>query len=116
MQAKTKAFGTLAALVVLVVPIAANAVYNDNITGIISHVRVYDTGLVLVRLQNQPTSHPACQPGYFAMDTALDPDIRAMMLSRALVARASGQPINIGYDNAGSCAQGYIRLHQIGDG
>jgi hypothetical protein len=91
-----------------------HAYYNANIQGVITSVRVYDDGMVLVTLDNQPTSHPVCNPSYFATDATLDPDIRAMLLSRALVAKSSGETVQIGYDNAGNCANGYIRIHEIG--
>ena len=77
-------------------------------------VRVYDDGLVLIRLQSQPTAHPGCNPAYFAIDRTLDPDIKAMLLSRALIARSSGETINIGHDDQGACAHGYIPVHELG--
>ena len=116
MRNNTNLKAMLAALLALALPTAADATYNANIYGVITRVRVYDVGLVLITLQNQPTSTGGgCSASYFAIDPALDPDIKAMMLSRALVARASVEVINIGYDNQGSCAAGYIRVHAIGD-
>jgi hypothetical protein len=115
MQGHIKLKVMLAALGALSLPFAAHATYNANTYGVITNVRVYDDGLVLLTLQNQSTiTHPSCAPAYFAIDRTLDPNIRAMLLSRALVARSSGEVVNIGYDGVGSCANGYIRVHEIG--
>ena len=104
----------IVALTLLVVPMAAHAYYNANIQGKIDAIRVYDTGAVLLHLDVQPSTHPMCNPGYFAVDAALDASIRAELLSRALVAKSSGETINIGYDNQANCANGWIRIHEIG--
>lgn len=115
MKANRNLAGVVTAMIAAAAPIAAHATYNANINDVISNVRVYDDGLVLLRVQNQPTTHPACNPNYFAIDNTLDPDIRAMLLSRALIAKSSGEITNIGYDGLGSCARGYMRVHQIGN-
>ena len=94
--------------------VAANGEYNANIQGKIDSVRVYDSGLVLIHLDVQPSSHPACNPAYFGIDSGLESSIRAQLLSRALVAKSSGETINIGYDNLANCANGWIRIYEIG--
>lgn len=104
----------LMTLSALLVPSGVRAAYNSNIQGVIASVRVYDTGRVLIRLEIQPSAHPVCNPNYFAIPSTLDTEIRAMLLSRALVAKASGETINLGYDNLDECAHGYIRIHTIG--
>ena len=114
MKADAKLKAVLAALMALAVPAVAHATYNANISGVIVSVVTYDDGLVLFTLQNQPTAHPGCNPNYFAIDPALNPDIKAMLLSRALVAKSSGETLFIGYDGQGSCVSGYIRVHRIG--
>lgn len=105
---------TLGFFSALASPVVVHAYYNANIQGVITSVRVYDSGSVLLTLNDQPTSHPVCNPSYFAIDSALAPDIRAALLSRALIAKSSGETVEIGYDNTGNCANGYIRLHEIG--
>jgi hypothetical protein len=36
------------------------------------------------------------------------------MLARLLLAKASGEVLNLGYDATGDCAEGYIRVHRVG--
>ena len=110
-----KLIGAVAALIALAAPTVVHATYNANIAGVINNLRVYDDGLVLFTLTTQPTSHPACNANYFALEKTMDPNFKAMLLSRALVAKSSGETIKIGYDNAGSCANNYIRVHMIGE-
>ena len=92
-----------------------NAQYNANIQGVVTSVLVYtDNNLILVRLKNQPTTHPLCNPVYFAVGSDVDPKRIDRLLSRLLLAKTTGETVNIGYDNAGNCASGYIRLHRAG--
>lgn len=95
-------------------PLPAFAGYDAGIQGKIVVLRVYPSGKAFIKLENQPTSHPSCLSDYFAIDSALDPNIRAMLLSRALTAKASGEIVNIGYDSLGDCADNRIRIHAIG--
>lgn len=104
----------LMALTGLIISVETHAAYTSNIQGVISNVRVYDDGRVLVRLENQPTAHPVCNPEYFAIDSTMDPNIRAMLLSRVLVAKASNETVNIGYDGQGNCSHSFLRLHEVG--
>lgn len=106
--------GGLAAVCVLVISVETRAAYTSNIQGVVSNVRVYDDGRVLIRLENQPAAHPVCRPDYFAIDSTLDPDIRAMLLSRVLVAKTSNETVNIGFDGQGDCAHSFLRVHEIG--
>jgi hypothetical protein len=36
------------------------------------------------------------------------------VLSRLITAFGTGETVVIGYDNAGNCADGYIRLERVG--
>lgn len=92
----------------------SQAIYNANIQGVITSIRVYDDGRTLLRLHNQPTYHVACNANYFGIDASLSADVRAALLSRAMTAKNTNETVNIGYDNSGNCAGGYIRVHEIG--
>jgi len=91
----------------------ATAGYNDNIVGEVKDILVYTNGQIIFSLVNQPT-HPTCNPGYFAIDNALSEVVINRMFSRLLSAHASKTPVNIGFDNAGDCANTYIRVHRVG--
>lgn len=69
---------------------------------------------ILLRLGNQPTSHPACNPSYFVLSSSIPETRRKAMVAMLFVARVSGESINVGYDNAANCASGYIRVYEIG--
>lgn len=108
-------FSSVVALVLLLLSDGAGANYNANLYGVVTDVLTYsDTGRILIKLDNQPSSHPVCSPIYFAIDETLPQERINRMLARALVALTSGAPANIGYDNAGNCAHGYIRAHRVG--
>jgi hypothetical protein len=93
----------------------AFATYNANTTGVVIQVLFYaETDNILLRLGNQPTSHPSCNPAYFVLSYEIPEARRKAMVAMLLAARISGEPINIGYDNTGSCANGMIRVYEIG--
>jgi len=104
-----------AALACIASPFSARAVYNANMSGIITDVLVYpDSPWVLIKLQNQPTSHPACNAQYFAFGGDAPPENKRFMYARALMALSQGTAVAIGYDASGDCASSYIRVHRIG--
>lgn len=94
----------------------AFAIYNANLSGVITHVTTYaDTDSIYIVLNNQPTSHTgSCNPVSFVIDSSVPLERRKMMLARALAAHATGETINIGFDSTGNCADGYIRAHRVG--
>lgn len=99
----------------LLLPAPSQAVYNANLAGVVVDVVVYsDSDLVLFKLNSQPTTHPLCTPAYFAVGTDVDPTRRKVLLARLLLAKATGEPTNVGYDKDGACANGYIRAHRVG--
>ena len=103
--------GTLA----LAFSLASNAAYNSNVRGVLKSVGVYTDGdYIYIRLENQPTSHPVCQSTYFVISEEISTERRQMLLSRLLMAYATKENVNIGYDSQGNCAHGYIRLHEVG--
>lgn len=104
------------ALYVLLIGMAgsARAGYNDNMAGVVSYLFTYPDGVILFKLNNQPTSHPVCNPAYFAISTDVADVAANRMFSRLLAAYKTGETINIGFDNAGGCANSYIRVHRVG--
>lgn len=88
--------------------------YNANMSGEVSHVMTYSSGLVLFRLSNQPDSHPECKASYFAIATDVNSEAVQRMYSRLLIAFTTKQKVNIGFDNLSSCGNGYIRVHRVG--
>lgn len=42
------------------------------------------------------------------------PGMRVRAYARLMLAYVMGEVINIGYDNSGSCMNGWIRAHRIG--
>jgi hypothetical protein len=70
-------------------------------------------------LDTQPTSNGSCAAAFFELDPASTPNDPAAafnrMYARLLEAYTLGQPVNIGYDNAGNCSVlGYITTYRIG--
>lgn len=84
--------------------------------GVIENLAVYTEGdYIYIKLENQPASHPGCNPGFFVIAEDVPESRRQMLLSRLSMAYALKESINIGYDSqAGDCAHGYIRLHRAG--
>lgn len=93
----------------------ALADYNANMDGVVTHVLVYSEGdQIYFRLDNQLTSHPACDASLFSIDASTPADRRKMMLARLLLAKATKEPMNVGYDATGNCSHGRIRVHRVG--
>jgi hypothetical protein len=104
---------SLVAAVVFAIPAVAG--YNENMQGVVADVVLYAyDDKIYFRLENQPTTHPACNPAYFAIDTATPADRRKMMLARLLLAKATKEPMNVGFDKDGDCSHTYIRAHRVG--
>jgi hypothetical protein len=89
--------------------------YDADATGVITELLAYDSsGYFFIKLSNQPASHPACDPAYFAVDAAGTSEARAQLYARALLAYATQTPVTIGYDSQGNCAVARIRIYRIG--
>ena len=104
----------LSVLMSLLVASPGFAAYNANIAGIPMRIITGENGLVLFSLSTQPTSHPACSAVFFVIDNSLDAATINRMYARLLAAQTTGESINIGYDNSGSCLYGYMHAYQIG--
>ena len=106
---------TIALILLVLVSVPAIAAYNANMEGKLTLVAVYADGdYIYLRLDNQPTSHPQCNPSYFVIHETVPLDRRQMMLSRLMMAYAAGETVNLGYDGTGDCAHGYMRVHRAG--
>jgi hypothetical protein len=100
----------------------ADATYNANLTGTVVSFATYDNGEILVILGNQPSSNGACSATFFELDppevggsTVVNDAAFDRMTARLAMAYAAGEPVNLGYDNAGNCAAGgYIRVYRVG--
>lgn len=89
---------------------------NDAVSGKVLRVIVYPSGNVLIQTDNQPASHPTCNTSYFAIDANLGDQLINRMMSRALAAHASGETLNIGFDNTSAtvCVSGNLKVLRIG--
>ncbi len=102
-------------LSVFLFAVEASAGYNANMTGTIKGIYTYaQSDAIYMKLQNQPTSHPGCNPAYFVIDKSVPESRRQMMFSRFLAAFVAKETVNIGYDKEGGCADGYIRVYRAG--
>ena len=105
----------LACVVIACAVVPVHAAYNANITGVVTWVSSYtDADYIYFHLENQPTAHSQCNPAYFVIDANVPENRRNQAFAQLLAARYSGEPIAVGYDAQGDCAQGYIRVHRIG--
>lgn len=103
-------------LCVLLVPVFSHAGYNANFRGKVTQVLTYTTSAqILIRVEGQPSTHPQCtQLDYLAIDAATADNVRQIVLSRLMMAYASGETVNIGYDKEGGCVGGRIRVYRVG--
>ncbi len=99
----------------LLSPSSASAIYNANISGKVTAIWAYtEADHIYFKLDNQPTSHPVCNPNFFVIDAALPAPRMDRLFARALTAKTTGETINIGYDATTECQNGYIKVHRIG--
>ena len=104
----------------------SHAAYNANLTGFVTQILTYPSGVILFSLNNQPTSNGACNAQFFELDEPVPPPppappnpgpdaILNRMYARLLQAYTLGQAVNVGYDDAATCAPGgYITVYRIG--
>lgn len=105
----------LSYLLIGLAALPSHAAYNANMYGTIQAVLTYPgSPTILFRLNNQPTTHPACNPLYFSLGDEIDADSKTRAYARLMLAYAMGENVNIGYDNAGTCAGGWIRAYRVG--
>lgn len=94
----------------------AYAGYNANFSGKVTAVLTYPGSTrVLIRVEGQPKTHPQCTNfDYLTIPADISNESRQLVMSRLLLAFASGQTVNIGYDKEGGCVSGRIRVHRVG--
>jgi len=108
-------YGLCLGVALMLVALSSGATYNANMTGQLEGVWTYaDSDQIYFRLLNQPASHPGCSPIYFVIPASVPLDRRKMLYARLMVAYATKETVNIGYDNQGDCADGYIHVHRVG--
>jgi hypothetical protein len=97
-------------------PAIAQSGYNANISGKVDKILTYSyTDRVLIRLKNQPTSHPECNSSYFSIGHDVSAENRKSMLARAMLSYSQGTSLNIGYDKNGGCSpHSYIKVYRVG--
>lgn len=103
-------------LVVLVISCTVRADYEKNFDGKITQVLTYThVDEILIRVEGQPTNHPVCTLfDYMVIDKSVSVERRQVVLSRILLAYASGEIVNIGYDSKDECIEGRIKVYRIG--
>lgn len=96
------------------IPVVASATYNANGTFTVTNVLTYtETDSIYIQV-SAPPSHSGCTASYFVIPATTPVERRKILVARLLLAKASNEPVNIGYDSIGDCADGYIRVHRIG--
>jgi hypothetical protein len=95
-------------------PASAFAVYNANNDFVVVGVATYtETDSIYISV-SAPPAHSGCNNAFFVISGGISADRRKAMLAQLLMAKATGQAINFGYDGTGDCSEGYIRVHRIG--
>lgn len=90
--------------------------YDSNFKGKVLDILTYTSSpLILVRLENQPSTHPLCsQFDYLAIAPETAPEVRQIVFSRLLSAYATGEVVNIGYDGKDECVSTRIKVYRVG--
>jgi len=72
--------------------------------------------MLLFKLTNQPTSNGSCDADFFELEPSATANDAAFnrMYARLAQAYATGESVNVGFDNAGCGTSGYIRVYRIG--
>ncbi|SRR5258708_37964151 len=112
----------LGTVIVLLFSSASHATYNTNLIGTVAGIMTYASGGLLFALSNQPSTNGSCNAQFFELDppTYAGSDVVndaafSRMYARLAQAYATGESVNIGYDNAGNCGgSGYIRVYRVG--
>ena len=104
----------LTTIFVLFMSTSLYAVYNSDISGVVTEVVVTKDVYIYFKLSNQPTTHPNCNPEYFTISSSTTDERRRLLLSRIMLSKASGQPMSVGYDGTDSCSGGYLKIYRVG--
>ncbi len=104
----------IVAMLFMLASMALHAGYNANTSSEIKHVAIYTEGDYIYFSLKNPPEHPVCKNTHFVIDGSVSYERRQMLLSRLLMAYASKEVVNIGYDGEGNCAHGYVRVYRVG--
>lgn len=114
-------YGTIMKYIFLIIAILcfsenSYADYDNNFTGKVISVLTYPySKQILIRVEGQPTAHPICNNfDYMAIEANIDNEARQLVFSRLLMAYASGEIINIGYDSKDECVGSRIKIYRVG--
>ena len=90
--------------------------YDDNFTGKVINVLTYPySKQILIRVEGQPTTHPICTNfDCMVIEANIDNEARQLVFSRLLMAYASGERVNIGYDSKDECSGARIKVYRVG--
>jgi hypothetical protein len=125
-KGRARVLKLLACMGITLACMPSHAAYNANLTGFVTQILTYPSGVILFALNNQPTSNGSCNPQFFELDAPVPPPPPAVpnpgadailnrMYARLLQAYTLGQAVNVGYDDAGNCAPaGNITVYRIG--
>lgn len=97
-------------------PLVANAGYNANFAGKVTHVLTYTySSQILIKVEGMPETHPECTKlGYMVIADDTPDNIRQSVLARLLTAYTTGEKVNIGYDKDSSCVSGRMKVFRVG--
>lgn len=103
-------------IVSLLLSTLVSANYDNNFRGKVLDVLTYPYSKnILIRVEGQPSSHPVCSKfDYMAIDSNIDNEARQLVFARLLMAYASGESVNIGYDANDECVGGRIKVYRVG--
>ncbi len=95
---------------------SAHAGYDANFTGKVTQVITYSySTLILIKVTGQPTKHAVCtNADFLAIANDVSAESRQLIMSRLMLAYATGEVVNIGYDKTGGCVDGRIRVYRVG--
>ncbi|MEJ2415776.1 MAG: hypothetical protein P8Y45_02355 [Exilibacterium sp.] len=94
----------------------SSANYDANFKGKILSVLTYPhSKIILIRVEGQPTTHPVCSKfDYLAIDPNIDHETRQIVFARLLMAYATGETVNIGYDANDECIGARMKVYRVG--
>lgn len=104
----------LVAVATALIPVVASATYNANALFAVTGVLTYTETDAIYIMVSAPPSHGGCNNSFFVIPETTPVERRKNLLARLLLAKATNESLNIGYDATGDCADGYIRVHRIG--
>ena len=111
-----RVFSRIIFLIVLLsgIPLTTSAAFNANISGTIVYLNTYDNDIILFKLTTMPTT--GCPMNdYFSISPVTVPsqESRNRFFTVLLLAKATGTPVNVGYDSGATCDNGRPHVYEI---